>query len=67
MSISSGVEFMEGGGASKINMFSIKVEMYVHFMAQHCGKYVLFEKKVNYKLSGIEFISFFAIPNKIDF
>ncbi len=47
MSISPGVEFMGGGGAPKINMFSIKVEMYVHFMAQHCRKYVLFEKKVN--------------------
>ncbi len=48
MSISPGVEFIGRGGGvgggSKIKMFSIKVEMYVHFMAQHCQKYALFEK-----------------------
>ncbi len=47
MSISPGVEFMGGAVAPKINMFSFKVEMYVHFMAQCCQKYAVFEKKVN--------------------
>ncbi len=47
ISIFPGVEYMGGGGVSKIKMFSIKVEMSVHFLAQHCQKYALFEKKVN--------------------
>ncbi len=35
MSISPGVMFMGAGGGPNINMFSIKVEMYVHFMVKN--------------------------------
>ncbi len=46
MSTYPGVEFIGGGeGGSKIKMFSIKVEMYVHFVGSTLPKIRIIRKK----------------------
>ncbi len=55
---------MGGGGGSKIKMFSIKVEMYVHFMAQHCQKQALFEKKLIKSCPELNLLPFLQFQTK---